>query len=168
MRFLLNIWVWVYIGSIVLLNMLWSYVPSINTSIGVFDINAIFAGTVFVTRDYMQRSVGHYAIAATAIATAVSFAMADPFVAVASALAFASSEMVDWALYTCARVQFHKRVLISSIASTPIDTVVFLYWIDGLHTGTFVLMIFAKMITAILIYLHGAHKSALQRPLPVQ
>lgn len=167
MRFIFNFWVWVYIGSIVLLNMLWSYVPAISTPIGIFDLNAIFAGTVFVTRDYMQRSVGHYSIAAMAVATAVSFLMADPFVAVASALAFASSEIVDWALYTITRVEFHKRVLISSIASTPIDSVVFLYWIDGLHTGTFVLMIAAKMITALLIYLHGAYKTTLQSTSPV-
>lgn len=141
-----------YVGLVVLVNILFSVVPMIETNIGFVSPVAVIVGLIFVARDFAQRAAGHMVIVAMLLATVISYLMADPFVAVASALAFATSEVFDWLLYTVTKKPFHQRVLISSLFSTPIDTAVFLYWIDGMSIGTFVLMVASKLIAAVAIY----------------
>lgn len=141
-----------YVVSIVVLNLAFSYVPMIDLGFGLFSPMAILAGAVFVLRDYAQREVGHYVLFGMAAGAALSFLMADPFVAYASVAAFVISELGDWLLYTVTKKPFHQRVLVSSLISTPVDTAVFLSLIDGMTTGTFVLMVAAKMVAALIIW----------------
>lgn len=142
-----------YVGLVVLVNILFSVVPMIETSIGFVSPVAVIVGLVFVARDFAQRASGHLVIVAMLAATVISYLMADPFVAVASALAFISSEVFDWLLYTITKKPFHKRILISSLFSTPVDTAVFLFMINGMSVGTFVLMVASKLVAAVVIYL---------------
>lgn len=144
--------IYLYIFGVVVVNILFSYVPMIQTSYGDFSPVAILVGFIFVIRDYAQRATGHWVLVAMAIACLASYLMADPFVALASVLAFASSEIADWLLYTVTKKPFGQRVLISSIISTPVDTVVFLGMINALTTGTVILMILSKMIAAVIIW----------------
>lgn len=141
-----------YVASVVLLNLGFSYVPLIPTEFGLLSPMAVVAGAVFVVRDFAQRSSGHYVLFAMILAGVISYLLADPFVAIASVAAFATSELVDWALYSFTKKPFHQRVLISSALSTPVDTVVFLYGISAFSTGTFVLMVLSKMIAAVVIW----------------
>lgn len=141
-----------YIGTILLLNVGFSYVPMIDLGFGLFSPMAIVAGVVFVVRDYAQREMGHFVLFGMLIAALLTFGLADPFVAVASVAAFATSEITDWLLYTVTKKPFHKRVLVSSVISTPVDTAVFLLLISGVTTGTFLLMVAAKMLAAVVIY----------------
>lgn len=157
---LFNAWTFIYIFSIVLLNVAFSYVPLIDTTFGLFSPMAVFAGTIFVTRDYMQRKSGTgQALIPMGIAALLSYLLADPFVAIASVAAFVVSEVADWAIYTITKLEFHKRVLWSSVISTPIDTAVFLLFIDQMTTGTFLLMVASKLIAAAIIYAHGESKT---------
>lgn len=141
-----------YVGLVVLVNTLFSVVPMMQTSIGMVSPVALIVGCVFVARDYAQRKSDHYVILAMLTATVISYLMADPFVAIASALAFITSEVFDWLLYTVTKKPFHQRVFISSLFSTPVDTFVFLYWINGMSTGTFLLMVASKMVASVIIY----------------
>lgn len=141
-----------YIGLVVLVNIGFSYVPMVDLGWGLFSPMAILVGLIFVIRDFAQRHSGHYVLFGMAVATVLSFVMADPFVAVASATAFGLSELADWAIYTVTKKPFHQRVLLSSVISTPVDTAVFLFMISGFTAGTFVLMILSKMVAAALIY----------------
>lgn len=141
-----------YILNILLLNLGFSYVPMIDTAIGLLSPMAVFAGFVFVIRDFAQRELGHLVLLGMVAGAVLSFWMADPYVALASVAAFATAEIADWLLYTFTKKPFHKRVLISSVLSTPIDTAVFLGMISGLTVGTFILMVVAKMIAALIIY----------------
>lgn len=141
-----------YVATILLLNFGFSYVPMIDLGFGLFSPMAIVAGAVFVVRDFAQRESGHYVLIAMAVAAALTFMLASPYVAVASVLAFGASEITDWLLYTVTKKPFHKRVLISSLLSTPVDTAVFLWFIDGMTIGTFVLMVAAKMVAAAAIF----------------
>lgn len=150
-----------YVGAILLLNLGFSYVPMIDLGFGLFSPMAILAGLCFVLRDFAQRQAGHYVLIAMATGAVLSFMLADPFVAVASVAAFGASELVDYLLYTYSKKPFHQRVLISSLLSTPVDTIVFLGMISGLTTGTFVLMVLAKMVAAVLIwYLYRGRSSS--------
>lgn len=103
-------------------------------------------------RDFAQRQIGHKVLVGMAIGSLLSYVMADPYVATASVLAFGIAELADWALYTVTKRPFKDRVLLSSIVSTPIDTLVFLFVISGLTTGTFVLMVLSKMVAAVAVW----------------
>jgi uncharacterized PurR-regulated membrane protein YhhQ (DUF165 family) len=144
----LPIFLGAYVVSIVALNLGFSYVPMLDLGFGMFSPMAVLAGVVFVLRDYGQREVGHYILLGMAAGALLSFALADPFVAYASVAAFVVSELADWVLYTVTKKPFYQRVILSSVVSTPIDTLVFLYLIDGVTVGTFVLMVAAKMVAA--------------------
>jgi uncharacterized PurR-regulated membrane protein YhhQ (DUF165 family) len=141
-----------YVASVVLVNILFSYVQPIATPIGMLSPVAVVVGATFVLRDFAQRYIGHHVLWGMVAATVLSYAMAHPAVATASALAFAASELVDWLLYTYTRKPFHQRVFISSLLSTPVDTVVFLWWIGTLTPGTLVLMFLSKMLAAVAVY----------------
>lgn len=149
---LLSFSVLLYIASVVGVNVGFSLVPMIETPVGLLSPMAVIVGFTFVFRDYAQRTAGHWVLAAMVIATGLSFLLANPFVALASAVAFGVSELADYLLYTLTRLPFHKRVLWSSAISTPIDTLVFLFGINGFTIGTFVLMVISKMIAAVIIY----------------
>lgn len=152
LRFIFTPWMGAYVLTVVLLNLGFSYVPLIETPIGLASPMALVAGMVFVIRDFAQRTSGHYVLYGMAAAALLSFWLADPFVAIASVTAFALSEIGDWFIYTITKKPFHKRVLWSSVISTPIDTAVFLGMISGLTVGTFILMVLAKLAAAVIIY----------------
>ena len=136
----------IYVLTILLLNFGFSYVPMIETSIGLLSPMAVVAGLVFVVRDFA------HTMGKREFAEFLTFLLADPFVAVASVAASAVSELTDWGLYTATKKPFHQRVWLSSLISTPVDTAVFLWLIDGMTWGTFLLMFLAKMLAAAVIY----------------
>ena len=148
-----------YVATVVLVNILFSYVPLIDTPFGLLSPVAFIVGGVFVIRDYAQRAAGHYVLYAMVVATVLSYLMADPFVALASAAAFATSELVDWATYTVTKRPFRERVVISSIFSSPVDTAVFLLGINNFTVGTFVLMILSKLVAAVIIWFAYANEA---------
>ncbi len=150
---LLSFSVLLYVASVVLVNLGFSAVPMIETPVGMLSPMAVVVGAVFVIRDYAQRAAGHWVLAAMLIATVLSFLLANPFVALASALAFASSEIADYLLYTFTKRPFHQRVVLSSLVSAPIDTAVFLFGINGFTIGTFVLMVLSKLVAALVIWI---------------
>ncbi len=151
---LFTIPIFAYIASVVILNIGFAYVPMIETPIGMLSPMAVLAGLVFVLRDFAQRAAGHGVLFAMVIATVLSFFLADPYVALASAAAFAVAELVDYIVYTVWDRPFHKRILWSSIISTPIDTLVFLLGISAFTVGTFALMVAAKLVAAFGIYIY--------------
>lgn len=143
-----------YIVSVVAVNLGFSLVPMIETPVGMLSPMAVIVGGVFVIRDFAQRRAGHWVLAAMVIATGLSFLMANPFIALASAAAFATSEIADYLLYTFWKKPFHQRILVSSLISTPIDTLVFLLGINSFTIGTFVLMVLSKLIAAVVIWFY--------------
>lgn len=144
-----------YVLAILAVNVGFSYVPLVATPIGMLSPIAFAVGGIFVLRDYVQRSIGHHVLWGVGIGAVLSYLLAEPFVAIASVLAFLSSELADWGLYTLTKKPFHQRVLISSALSTPIDTAVFLLWIDQMTVGTFGLMVLSKMVAAVAIWYLG-------------
>lgn len=86
------------------------------------------AGLTFILRDILQDSAGKRASVAVIGAGAVlSFLVADPFIALASAVAFGVSELADLAVYTPLRERGYIRAVIASnIVGSLVDTVLFL------------------------------------------
>lgn len=87
-----------------------------------------FAGLSFILRDLLQDFAGKgWTVAAIAGGAALSFLVSDPFIALASAAAFALSELSDLAVYTPLRKRgYIKAAIASNVVGSFIDTVVFL------------------------------------------
>ncbi len=147
-------WVVAYVATIVAVNYGFSVVPLIElpAGLGMWPPMSVAVGLVFVLRDYAQRAVGHWVIVAMLLGGALSYVMADPYVAVASVTAFLVSEAIDWAVYTYTRRPFSQRVLLSSALGTPIDSVVFLSMIGLLSSSAVATMTASKMLAAMVAW----------------
>lgn len=142
-----------YLLSIVLVNFAFSYLPMIDLP---FDqkipVGTLLVGFIFVIRDYAQKEVGNWIYLAMFVGVILSYVMADPFVAIASAVAFAISEIVDALVFTYTNKSMKDRILISSAASTPVDSAVFLLMLGFFNWFGFVVMIAVKMIGAVVVW----------------
>jgi len=121
-------------------------------------------GMVFVIRDFVQREMGHRVLILMAIAVAWSFFYAWPVIALASGIAFAISESVDWLLFTFTKYRLSTRILLSSAVAAPVDTTVFLYGADlakqmelglepgnSLHVWNWIVFVIGKMVGAVIV-----------------
>lgn len=86
------------------------------------------AGLTFVIRDSLQDTGGTRWTFAGIIAGAVlSFAIADPFIALASGVAFLCSETADWCVYSPLRGKGYGRAAVASnVVGSVVDTLLFL------------------------------------------
>ena len=142
-----------YVAAVVVANLGFTYLPMIPLPGGeMFAPMSLLVGFVFVLRDFAQREIGHRVLAAMAVGVLASYLLADPFVAIASATAFAISEAVDWAVYTYTRKPLKQRILISSAISTPVDSVVFMLMLGFFSWYGFVVMVASKMIGALIVW----------------
>ncbi len=78
--------------------------------------------------------------------------MASPQVALASAVAFAVSELADWAVYTFTGRPLSERILYSSIIGTPIDSVVFLSMVGFFSVAGAAAMTASKLLGALIVW----------------
>ncbi len=142
-----------YILLIVAVNYGFSVVPLVDIPGGEkWPPVALVVGFIFVARDFAQREIGHRVILAMLAAGAISYFMADPFVARASVAAFLVSEFADWAVYSYTGRPFSQRILLSSIVGTPIDSIVFLAGIGALGVAGVAAMTASKMVGAVVVW----------------
>jgi hypothetical protein len=113
---------------------------------------SLAVGFVFVVRDFAQREIGHRVLLAMLVGAGLSYVMASPYVAIASAAAFFVSEFADWLVYTVTRRPLATRILYSSLLGTPIDSVVFLWGIGHLTVSGVVAMTISKMLGALVVW----------------
>jgi uncharacterized PurR-regulated membrane protein YhhQ (DUF165 family) len=88
----------------------------------------LMIGFALFARDLIQRHLGRrWALTAIAGGVALSFAVADPGLAVASGVAFALGELADLVVYTpLARRRLAAAVIASGVVGGIIDSLVFL------------------------------------------
>lgn len=91
-----------------------------------------FAGLTFVLRDAIQDAAGKWAVMTLIVVGALlSYLVADPFIALASGVAFLVSEIADLAIYTPLRKRGYIRAAVASnVVGAFVDTVLFL-WVAG-------------------------------------
>lgn len=91
-----------------------------------------FIGPALVFRDLVQWTLGKYASLVTlAFGAVMSYAIADPHIATASAVAFGISELADFALFTWIAPRWSRAVLAGGIAGALLDSAVFLWLAFG-------------------------------------
>ncbi len=143
----------IYVLLIVLVNWLFTVVPLVELPGGtMWPPVALVVGFVFVARDFAQREIGHWVLAAMAVGVVISYFMASPQVALASAVAFAVSELTDWAVYTFTGRPLSERILYSSILGTPIDSVVFLSMVGFFSVAAAAAMTVSKLLGALIVW----------------
>ena len=141
-----------YVVSILIVNIGFVYIPPVPLLGEMFPPMSLVVGLIFILRDFAQREIGHKVLIAMGIGAVLSYFMADPFVAVASVVAFAISELVDWGVYTFTKRPLKDRILLSSALGTPVDSAVFLLILGFFSPLGFLLMTVAKMLSAILVW----------------
>ncbi|MQA64758.1 MAG: hypothetical protein GEU76_02480 [Alphaproteobacteria bacterium] len=143
----------VYIALIVAVNWGFTVVPLVKMPGGeMWPPLSLAVGFIFVVRDFAQREIGHRVLFAMLIGAALSYVMASPYVALASAAAFLVSELADWLVYTVTRRPLSERILYSSLLGTPVDSVVFLWGIGHLSVTGVAAMTVSKMLGALVVW----------------
>lgn len=94
---------------------------------------AVVVGFWFILRDYAQEELGSRVLYVMVAGMIASYLAAGPELAIASAVAFAVGELVDFSIYTFSKRPFAQRVLISSLCAAPVDTFLFFATADFMH-----------------------------------
>lgn len=99
---------------------------------GLVTAGTFTAAAVLAVRDIVREQGGRLAaLGCVAVGAALSWLLADPFIAVASAVAFGVSEIVDAAVYEPLRESGRLRAAaVSNVVGAVVDSVLFL-WIAG-------------------------------------
>jgi uncharacterized PurR-regulated membrane protein YhhQ (DUF165 family) len=152
-----NAWAVIYIALMPIIN--WSFAAVQTFPIpdalggGLFQPLAIVTGLVLVVRDFAQREIKHWIWGAMIVGLALSSLTSWIQVVVASGVAFLISETVDWAVYTFSKRPLSQRIMISSLASAPLDQIVFIGLASLVVPGIFA---WGTVITGIASKLLGA------------
>jgi queuosine precursor transporter len=150
-------WSALYVGLMPFIN--WSFAAVPTTPIpdwlggGQFQPLAIVTGLVLVVRDFAQRELKHWIWGAMIVGLILSTLTSWIVIVFASGLAFLISETVDWAVYTFSKRPLSQRIMISSLASAPLDQLVFIWLASQVVDGIFA---WGTILTGILSKLLGA------------
>lgn len=142
-----------YIGLIAGVNWAFAIIPLVELPGGdLWSPAALIVGFVFVVRDFAQRRVGHHILWAMLAGCAISWIMASPQLALASAAAFAIGELADWTCYTFTKRPFSQRILLSSAIGVPLDSFAFLSFIGIASPMSIAIMSASKLLGAFLVF----------------
>lgn len=150
-------WSALYVGLMPFIN--WSFAAVQTYPIpdwlggGMFQPLAVVTGLVLVVRDFAQRELRHWIWGAMLIGLLLSSLTSWITIVFASGLAFLISETVDWAVYTFSKRPLSERIMISSLASAPLDQVVFIGLASLVVPGIFA---WGTILTGIVSKLAGA------------
>ncbi|MGE3479713.1 MAG: hypothetical protein AB7G80_09620 [Dongiaceae bacterium] len=105
----------------------------IQVSSGVlFTPWTIISGLVYVLRDFSQREIGHWVWIPMLIGVLISWYFSPQYGA-AVIIGGLFGAFSDWMVYTFTKKPFHERILLSAIASGPMDTIGFFLSFDLLQ-----------------------------------
>lgn len=150
-------WSALYVGLMPFIN--WSFAAVPTTPIpewlggGQFQPLAIVTGLVLVVRDFAQRELKHWIWGAMIVGLILSSLTSWIVIVFASGLAFLISETVDWAVYTFSKRPLSQRIMVSSLASAPLDQIVFIALASQVVEGIFA---WGTILTGIASKLLGA------------
>jgi len=114
----------------------------------------LMVGAALVLRDQVQEHMGaKWALCGIIVGAILSYLFADPFIAIASILAFGVSELIDFAAYTYVR-KYGRAIAVaaSGLVGAIVDSTVFLYvafgslaYIEGQIVGKLIISIIAAL-----------------------
>jgi uncharacterized PurR-regulated membrane protein YhhQ (DUF165 family) len=114
----------------------------------------LMVGLALVLRDQVQELFGpKWSVVAILIGSILSYLLADPYIAIASILAFFASEMIDLAVYTSIRNKSRSMAIaVSGAVGAVVDSAIFLFiafgslqFIEGQIVGKIIVSILAAL-----------------------
>lgn len=162
-------------AAIVLANVLTARFGLVPVGFGLMVTAGTYAaGFALLARDFVHRFGGwQWALVGVATGAALSWFLATPALALASAAAFGVSELADLAIYSRLRRRgFVPAALVSNIVGAPIDTVVFLA-IAGFPLtwpvilGQFIGKVLWATVVPLALYV-GGRRALLREPIHTQ
>jgi queuosine precursor transporter len=141
-----------YILFIIVLNILYTYLPPVSFLDNLFSPANIMVGAVYIFRDFAQREIRHYVLIAMLLGAMLSYLFAAPSIAVASFVSFIVAETIEWIIFTWTKKPLSQRLLWSASISVPIDSLVFLWMIYNLNGISFSVQTASKMIGVLLLW----------------
>jgi uncharacterized PurR-regulated membrane protein YhhQ (DUF165 family) len=152
------IWTAAYVASVVLVNALFLAFPPFPVGGVMLSWGSFVVGGTFILRDFAQREIGHRVLWATLAGTLVTAAM-SPGLAVASGVAFAVSELLDWAVFSRWPGSFRSRVVASNLIGCPADSALFMALAGFFSWGGVLAMTGSKLLALALLARPGSPSS---------
>lgn len=118
-----------FVAAVVAANYLTTHFGFVPVGFGLVATAGTYAaGFALVARDFIHEAAGVKGVWVAIVAgTVLSYLLADPFIATASGVAFAVSEVADMAVYAPLRRRAWRTAVIgSSIVGAVVDTALFL------------------------------------------
>ena len=115
----------------------------------------LMVGAALVLRDQVQEHLGtRWSLVGILFGAILSYLLADPFIALASIVAFGISELVDFAAYTYLRKRGRAlAVAVSGLVGAIMDSIAFLYiafgslaYVEGQIFGKLVVSLLAAIV----------------------
>ena len=114
-----------YLGSIILANLAVNTF-GIVTLLGIsFPAGAALIGLTFSARDLVQERYGKFGCWGWMLAASAITVAFNPNLALASLAAFLIAEFCDWLIYTSVPGGIGKRLALSNLIATPLDSLIF-------------------------------------------
>jgi uncharacterized PurR-regulated membrane protein YhhQ (DUF165 family) len=114
-----------YLGSIILGNILVHNLGLVKLFGLTFPAGAVAIGLTFSARDFVQERYGKFGCWGWMLTASLITLAFNRQLALASVCAFMLAEFSDWLIYTGVRGSFEKRLILSNLISTPLDSLVF-------------------------------------------
>jgi hypothetical protein len=118
-----------YVGTIVAANWLVQHLGAVPVGLGLLAPAGVYmTGLAFTLRDLLHEVAGRWAVLVAILTGAVLSALiAPPAIALASAVAFGTSELADMAVYTPLRERRRlTAVAVSNLVGLTVDSALFL------------------------------------------
>ena len=147
------IFIILYLSGIVLANLLVHWFGLVRFAGLVFPAGAVMVGLTFSFRDMVQRRYGKWQCWIWMLAASVITYLFNQQLAVASVSAFLIAETVDWAIYTWIPGSFRKRLVMSNLLGTPLDSLVFVALAFGLNWQAIIGQTIVKFISSLAVLL---------------
>jgi uncharacterized PurR-regulated membrane protein YhhQ (DUF165 family) len=129
----------------------------------------LLIGLALVLRDWLQELTDwRWSATAVAFGAVVSYLTSDPFVAVASAVAFLTAELLDLAVYTpLRRSGKHIAVLASGVVGALVDSALFVYLAFGsleFSLGNTLGKLYATIVVFLILYARSKYAALPRHP----
>lgn len=161
-----------YVACVVLANVLTDHLGLVPIGFGLLVTAGTFAaGGTLLARNVSQDVIGRRAVLALMlIGCGLSWWLASPQLAAASAVGFALSESADMAVFTPLRARgWSRAVAVAALVSSTVDTFAFL-WLAGFPvtadtvSGQLAVKVGISWLVAAVVALIGARGAVLRQP----
>ncbi len=140
-----------YLVSIILGNILVNSLGLVTVLGLTFPAGAVAIGLTFSARDFMQDRYGKFGCWGWMLVASLITFFYNQQLALASLSAFFIAEFSDWLIYTRTKGSLEKRLILSNLISTPLDSLVFVMLAFGPVWPAIWGQAIIKMISSLLV-----------------